>query len=201
VRPRFRDGGEVLEIGPSRPAMRVVANSRAIGAARYTAVDLDRRPQHARLRLPHRFRLMDAARLRFAAGTFDVILCNNVLGFAADDRAILSEIRRCLKPDGLAMVDVDIPVTRTTAAATLHRRHPRRFTAAYVRTNGTHRFYGRDYPGRLRRVGLTPLHFDPLHGLGRAFRHAHGLKADARVYLAFPNCAAARAFARAAGER
>ena len=190
----------MLEIGPSRPAVRVVAHRRAIGAARYTAVDLDRRPHHARLRPPHRFRRMDAARLRFAPGTFDVILCNNVLGFAADDRAILSEIHRCLKPDGLAMVDVEIPVARTTSASTLRRRDPSRFTAAYVRTNGTHRFYGRDYPGRLRRAGLEPLHFDPLQGLGRAFRRAHGLKADARVYLAFPNRAAARAFARTAGE-
>ena len=191
----------MLEIGPSRPATRVLPHRRTIGSARYTAIDLDRRPHHARLRPPHRFRLMDATRLRFAAGAFDVILCNNVLPFVPDDRRILAEIRRCLKPEGVAMVDVDVQIARTTATATLRRRDPDRFTAAYVATNGSHRFYGHDYPGRLRRAGLEPLRFDPLRGLGRVFRRAHGLKADARVYLAFRSRAAARAFARASHGR
>jgi SAM-dependent methyltransferase len=139
---------------------------------------------------------MDASRLRFGAGAFDVILCNNVLPFAADDAAVLSEIRRCLKPDGVAMVDVHVQIARTMPVAALRRRDPDRYTLAYVRTNGTQRFYGRDYAGRLRRAGLEPLRFDPLQGLGRAFRRAHGLKADARVYLAFRSPAAARTFRR-----
>jgi SAM-dependent methyltransferase len=144
---------------------------------------------------------MDAARLRFREGTFDVILCNNVLPFVPDDTAILAEIRRCLKPDGVAMVDVDVQVHRTTSATELRRRDPRRFTAAYVATNGSHRFYGRDYPWRLREAGLAPLRFDSLRGLGPTFRRAHGLKTDGRVYLAFASPAAALAFARAARAR
>jgi SAM-dependent methyltransferase len=188
----------VLDIGPSRPATRFVPRRRTIGRARYTAVDLDARPHHDRLRPPHRFRRMDATNLRFRDGMFDVILCNNVLPFVPDDTAILAEIRRCLKPDGVAMVDVDVQVVRTTAAAQLRRRNPARFTAAYVRTNGSHRFYGFDYPRRLRAAGLAPVRFDPLQGLGPAFRRVHGLKADARVYLAFASPVAAAAFARAA---
>jgi SAM-dependent methyltransferase len=144
---------------------------------------------------------MDAARLRFNEKTFDVILCNNVLPFAPDDTAILAEIRRCLKPDGVAMVDVDVQITRTTPAATLRRRDPGRFTAEYVAINGTRRFYGRDYPSRLRRAGLAALRFDPLRGLAPAFRRAHGLKADGRVYLAFVRPAVAAAFARVARAR
>jgi SAM-dependent methyltransferase len=201
VRPQLWDGGEVLEIGPSGPATRFVPGRRTIGLARYTAVDLDRRPRHARLRRPHRFQRMDATRLRFRAETFDVVLCNNVLPFVPDDTAMLGEIRRCLKPGGVAMVDVHVQVARTTSTATLRRRDPGRFTAAYVLTNGTRRFYGRDYPGRLRQAGLTPLRFDPLRGLGPSFRRAFGLKADARVYLAFASPAAAAAFARAARAR
>ena len=75
---------------------------------------------------------------------------------------------------------------------------PARFTPSYVANNGSHRFYGRDYPRRLRRAGLTPLRFDPLRGMSAAFRRRHGLKADARVYLAFASPAAAAAFARRA---
>jgi SAM-dependent methyltransferase len=141
---------------------------------------------------------MDATRLGFPKQAFDVILCNNVLGFAADDAGILAEIRRCLKPDGVAMVDVAVEISRTAATAALRRRDPGRFTAAYIRNNGPYRFYGRDYAGRLRRAGLAVLRFDPLQGLGASFRRAHGLKADARVYLAFASAAAAAAFARRA---
>jgi SAM-dependent methyltransferase len=194
-------GGEVLDIGPSRPATRFVPRRRTIGRARYTAIDLDERPHHRRLRPPHRFRRMSAARLAFPDGAFDVILCNNVLPFVPDDAAILAEIRRCLKPDGVAMVDVDVQVARTASAAALGRRDPRRFTAAYVAINGSHRFYGRDYPECLRQAGLTPLRFDPLRDLDSRFRRIHGLKADGRVYLAFAGPAAARAFARAARAR
>jgi SAM-dependent methyltransferase len=194
VRPRLGDGGEVLDIGPSRATPRFVARRDTIGHARYTAIDLDSRPPHRRLRLPHRFRRMDATRLAFPAERFDVILCNNVLPFVPDDAAILAEIYRCLKPDGVAMVDVDVQVRRTTPAAHLQ---PGRFTADYIRINGSHRFYGRDYPDRLRVAGLTPLRFDALRGIGLAFRRHHGLKPDGRVYLAFRTLAAARAFARA----
>jgi SAM-dependent methyltransferase len=199
LRPRLLAGGEVLDIGPSRPATRFVPRRRTIGRARYTAIDLDRRPHHDRLRPPHRFRLMDATRLAFRDRTFDVILCNNVLPFVADDAGILAEVRRCLKPDGVAMVDVDIQITRTTSAARLRRRDPRRFTPAYVEINGSHRFYGRDYPARLRAAGLVPFRFDPLKGLRPAFRRRHGLKADGRVYLAFASPEAAAAFGRVGG--
>ena len=187
----------MLDIGPSRPATRFVPRRQTIGHARYTAIDLDKRPHHGRLRPPHRFRRMDASRLGFRDGTFDVILCNNVLPCASDDAAILAEIRRCLKPDGVAMVDVDVQLARTTPTVLLRQRDPRRFTAAYVMNNGPLRFYGRDYPGRLRAAGLAPLRFDPLQGMGSAFRRRHGLKADARVYLAFASPRAAAAFARA----
>jgi SAM-dependent methyltransferase len=193
--PRLRKGGEVLEIGPSRPAPRLLARRDTIGRARYTAIDLDRRPHHRHLRPPHRFRRMDATRMGFPAGMFDVILCNNVLPFVQDDSAVLAEIRRCLKPDGVAMVDVSVEIPRTTSVARL--RETGHFTSAYLATHGTHRFYGHDYPRRLRAAGLTPLRFDPLAGLSLRFRRAHGLKSDGSVYLAFRTPAAARRFARA----
>lgn len=198
VRPRLLAGGEVLDIGPSRSSTRLLARRRAIGAARYTAIDLDRRPHHDQLRAPHRFLRMDASRLRFPDGAFDVVLCNNVLPFTPRDRAILAEIRRCLRPAGVAMVDVDVQVARTKAAAVLARRDPRRFTPAYIAMNGSHRFYGRDFPARLRAAGLHPVRLDVLRGLPAAYRRRHGLKADGRVWLAFRDRAAAAAFRRAA---
>ena len=52
VRRRLDTRSEVLDIGPSRPATGFVPSRRAIGPARYTAVDLDRRPHHRRLGRP-----------------------------------------------------------------------------------------------------------------------------------------------------
>jgi hypothetical protein len=99
------------------------------------------------------------------------------------------------------MVDVDVQIAETTSTEILRRRDPVRFTATYVSTNGTRRFYGRDYPTRLRRAGLVPLRFDALRGLSRIFRRVHGLKVDGRVYLAFASRRAAAAFIRAARAR
>ena len=140
---------------------------------------------------------MDARRLGFAAGTFDVILCNNVLPFTRDDRAVLAEVRRCLKPSGVAMVDVDVQVAGR-----------RRADAQAPRSRAIHaelRCEQRIAP--LLRARLPPAiaagraeaaRFDPLQGVSAAFRRRHGLKADAGVYLAFASPAAAAVFARRA---
>src|SRR5262245_3381735 len=143
VRRGLDAGSEVLDIGPSRAVTGFVPSRRAIGAARYTAVDLERRTHPRRLQTPHRLRCMEDRRLRFPTMTFHVILCNNVLPSTEHDRAMLAEIRRCLKPEGVAMVDVVVQVARTTATRTLQRRDPGQFTPSYVRNHGSHRFYGR----------------------------------------------------------
>jgi SAM-dependent methyltransferase len=48
----------------------------------------------------------DVERLPFADGTFDLVFATGLLEHVEDDRALLAEIRRVLKPGGLAHVEI-----------------------------------------------------------------------------------------------
>jgi SAM-dependent methyltransferase len=48
----------------------------------------------------------DAARLPFPDDTFDLVFAHGVVQYAADDRAVVEECRRVLKPGGEAIVQV-----------------------------------------------------------------------------------------------
>ena len=50
--------------------------------------------------------LMDATRMGFADAIFDLVICSHVLEHVPDYISALSEIRRVLKGDGLALIDV-----------------------------------------------------------------------------------------------
>ena len=103
--PRLGPRAEVLEVGASAIAARHHPRIVAAGGARYTAIDVRRLKFHRTIPAPHRFVEMDISRAAFADASFDLILCNNTLPYVRDYRAALADIRRCLKPQGLAMID------------------------------------------------------------------------------------------------
>ncbi|MDQ6759700.1 MAG: methyltransferase domain-containing protein, partial [Acidobacteriota bacterium] len=53
----------------------------------------------------------DVERLPFADGSFDKILCSHVLEHVLDDRAVLDEIHRLLRPDGRAILAIPLKYT------------------------------------------------------------------------------------------
>jgi len=82
----------------------------ATAGARVTGVDLaPRAVQLARRNFAQRglegeFAVMDGERLEYADASFDVVYCHTVLHFTADPGAMVREIRRVLRPDGLAIL-------------------------------------------------------------------------------------------------
>jgi len=48
----------------------------------------------------------DAARLPLPDQSFDLVFCHGVLTFVRDERAVVAEIRRVLRPDGVAILGV-----------------------------------------------------------------------------------------------
>jgi SAM-dependent methyltransferase len=48
----------------------------------------------------------DAANLPLADGSFDLVFCHGLLPFVRDERAVIREIRRVLRPDGMAILGV-----------------------------------------------------------------------------------------------
>lgn len=49
----------------------------------------------------------DAHKLPFKARTFDLVLCTEVLEHVEDPQVVLSEIKRVLKNDGMAIIEMD----------------------------------------------------------------------------------------------
>ena len=116
---------------------------RALPGATYVSADLA--DPRAMLRL-------DLMRLPFEGDAFDAILCSHVLEHVPDDRAAMRELRRVLRPGGIALLPVPpIRAERTSedpAEADPAERRRRFGHPDHVRR------YGRDYPERLREAGF-----------------------------------------------
>jgi SAM-dependent methyltransferase len=173
----------VLEVGASRFAVERFPVEAFIGAASYTVADIQRLPYHDSLRAPHSFVQTSVDALGFEAGSFDIVLCNNVLPYVPDYLSALSEVRRCLKPDGLAFVETHREVERTLDAHQYRLNNPD-LKEEFFRTNGDVWMFGDDFPDSVARAGLLPR---PLHLFeceDRAFKAEHGLKLRSSVLAA-----------------
>jgi SAM-dependent methyltransferase len=89
----------------------------------------------------------------FSQNHFDAILCNHVMEHVADDRMVLSEIYRVLRPGGLAILQVplDPGLTATYENSAITNPHERE---KHFGQKDHVRLYGTDYPDRLRSAGF-----------------------------------------------
>lgn len=98
---------------------------------------------------------MDIHHMPFEANRFDVVLCNHVLEHVQDDLQALREIHRVLKSGGRAILQVPFfsPVPDATvedgSVVDSGAREKLFGQADHVRR------YGKDYPQRIARAGLT----------------------------------------------
>lgn len=90
----------VLHIAPEAGIRRRLLGCRSI---RYTSIDLHD---------PGAAMAMDAGRLAFDAGSFDLILCCHVLEHIQDDHTALQEFARVLRPSGRAVILVPMDRNR-----------------------------------------------------------------------------------------
>jgi ubiquinone/menaquinone biosynthesis C-methylase UbiE len=56
---------------------------------------------------------VDLRKLPFADSTYGLVLASIVFDYIPDDRAAMAEIRRILKPDGIAILPVSVTCERT----------------------------------------------------------------------------------------
>lgn len=183
ARPRLDAGSQVLEVGPSRLSTTRLVRRETFGGGRYIAIDTRRLPHHGTLPAPHRFVQMDVTDLRFPDEHFDLILCNNILPYVRDDAAALRELRRCLKVDGVAMVNTHTHAGATRTASQLRAAYPD-LGDDYFAENGDQWAYGEDFPERVRAAGLT-LRVETLFAdRDPGFVARNGLKARTEIMLA-----------------
>ncbi|MBN2349970.1 MAG: class I SAM-dependent methyltransferase [Bacteroidales bacterium] len=96
---------------------------------------------------------LDVQQMPFKSNEFDVVICNHVLEHVEDDTRAMSEILRVLKKGGFAIlhvpVDFAMKTTREDPGITDPLERERLF-----RQKDHYRFYGTDYPERLKKVGF-----------------------------------------------
>jgi SAM-dependent methyltransferase len=125
---------------------------------------------------------MDIHEIPFPPDSFDLVLCNHVLEHVRDDIKAMSEIRRVLRPNGFAILQVPFfnPVSQHTFednSITEKRERERVFGQDdHVRK------YGFDYPVRIRKAGLMPMEDYFVNELSDVERTRYGLVKGEIIY-------------------
>ena len=132
--------GDVLHVAPEP----VIVAKLEPRARRYVSADLESGRAMVEA---------DLTALPFEDAAFDLVLCSHVLEHVPDDRAALRELRRVLRPGGLAVIQTpvnhDQPVTYEDASVTDPEERLSRFSQPdHVRV------YGPDLLARLRDAGF-----------------------------------------------
>lgn len=94
---------------------------------------------------------MDLAQLAFADETFHVIYCSHVLEHIQDDVQAMRELRRVLRPDGWAILQV--PILREVTFEDPRITDPDERLAMFGQHDHV-RIYGQDFADRLREAGF-----------------------------------------------
>jgi SAM-dependent methyltransferase len=166
----FKSGQQVLHIAPEAC---FIKRFEKIHGDRYITADIE--SPLAKVK-------MDIHQIPFKENTFDVVLCNHVLEHVKDDIKAMNEIQRVLKPNGFAILQVPFfnPVPDTTFEdTTITDRQERE----KIFGQDDHvRKYGKDYPQRIKRAGLTPLEDPYVNNLEEGVRKKFGLVKGEIIY-------------------
>ena len=132
---KIKDGNFLcLEIGPDRSN----PVEKALVGIVYMSVDFD--ASHAMIQ-------MDLTDLTFKDSTFDLVVCSHVLEHIGDDARGISQIRRVLKQDGVALIQVPIGYYDDPLGKYTVEFGERRVCEHY-------RSYGWDFADRLSGIGF-----------------------------------------------
>lgn len=152
LRANLGEGSKVLEVWPKEAGR--LARKRFLGLARYTAIDSRPHRITRSLEPPHRCLEMEVTRLAFSDHSFELVLCNGVFPFIRSDYQAMAQIHRCLKVNGVAILNVPHPLAKSQKAWEMTPENPLLYTDEYRLENGTEWLYGADYFERLEAAGF-----------------------------------------------
>lgn len=121
----------------------------------------------------------DARAIPIRAGVFDLVLCVHVLEHVEEDRRVMSEMHRVLKPGGVAIVTVPLRLDRPThedPSITDPLEQQRVFGE-----QGHVRWYGRDLGDRLADAGFK-VTLDLATNVPDTDRSRFGLRNDENIF-------------------
>ena len=126
---------------------------------------------------------MDIHKMPFADTTFDVVLCNHVLEHVDDDIKAMQEIRRVLKPQGFAILQVPFfhPVPQTTISDPGIKDAKMR--EKLFGQDDHVRKYGSDYAERIQQAGLLARADGFVNEIPENKRLEYGLAKGEMIYV------------------
>lgn len=125
---------------------------------------------------------LDVQEMPFDDASFDMVLCNHVLEHVPDDRKAMGEIRRILRKDGLAIMQVPqrFDWEKTLEDPTITDRAEReRLFGQYDHL----RMYGMDYPERLKEEGFEVEIYDISAKLSEELFQRYALPKGEMLYI------------------
>ncbi|MCX6225846.1 MAG: methyltransferase domain-containing protein [Bacteroidia bacterium] len=125
----------------------------------------------------------DLHEIPFAENSFDMILCNHVLEHVTDDRKVMSEFLRVLRPGGFAILQVPLEPQRESTYEDPSITDPRQREKFFGQKDHV-RVYGRDYPVRLRDCGFTVEERLVSDGYSTEMINRYRLAPDETLYIA-----------------
>ncbi len=182
--PRLPQRARLLEVGASKFSVDYLLTREFTCGHRATVIDRRLLSHHRRVEPPHVFVQMDLSSMGFSAASFDLVLCNNVLPYVSDDRRAIAEIRRCLKPDGLAVINTHREPGPTLSVCEHRRLHPE-LDDNYYAVNGDQRVYGDDFFERVAEAGLKFSRASAFTQRSGEFLAGNGLKRVNEIVFAF----------------
>ncbi len=160
----------VLHIAPEAGLTRFLLGA---GLAEYACGDLFM-PGY---RYAAHVRSMNVLALPFPDRSFDWVICNHVLEHVHDDRAAMRELRRVLKPDGRAILQVPLSKNSAATVEDPSLTDPVQRERQFGQSDHL-RIYGQDYPQRLEACGFQ------VQRVSIAARYpGRGLLADEDLFL------------------
>ena len=124
----------------------------------------------------------DITHLAVADRSIDVILCLHVLEHIPNDRLAMTELRRVLRPDGWAILQVPIDPSREKTYEDPTITSPEGRLAHFGQEDHV-RWFGRDYAERLRGAGFRVVVDDLVRTLPLEHVRRYGLSPEEDIYL------------------
>jgi len=124
---------------------------------------------------------LDLTNLQFPNENFDIIICNHVLEHIKEEKKALNEIKRVLKYDGWALLQVPIAFENKK---TIEYQGMSSKNKENIYGQGDHeRLYGLDYPERLRSYGFNVAIWNVLDLLNADEIYKFALNSEERVFV------------------
>ncbi len=125
---------------------------------------------------------MDVHDIPFDENTFDVLFCNHVLEHVEDDKKVMGEFIRVLKPGGWAILQSPIDYSYETTYEDDSITDPREREKAFGQDDHV-RMYGRDYDKQLEAGGFKVTIVNMMEILGEEKFNRYALPGQEMLYF------------------